>query len=483
MFESLLALKPGTSDIAPSLATAWAQSNAGKTWTFTLRQGVKFQDGTDFNAQAACYNFDRWYNQKGIAQSAGVTQAWSNDWGGFAGQNKPSLFKSCEVTGDYSIAVNLTRYADLALMMTYNGYAMSSPTALKKYDADDVKAQGTGFTYPAYAMSHPTGTGPFTFVSYDQAAGTVTLERNDSYWGQKAIVSKVIFEVIPDENTRRQELEAGTIDAYDVPSPNDWDSLKAEGVQILPRQGANILYVGLNASQTPALKDLRVRQALLYAINRDQLVQTRMPQGSVVISNFIDPMSPGYNTALKPYPYDPQKAKELLAQAGYSHLTLPLWYPTEISRPYMPDPKAVFDQVMQDWQAVGITVQPVAKPWAGGFLDGRNAGQAPAYILGSIAHYNDSSVSWAFGVTDNAFDTGAYPFGQALADASRQADSESDPAKAKVLYDALEQKLMEDYLPSLPLASVPSAFAAGAKVHGLIPSPFGDEVYNTVYFS
>lgn len=482
MFDSLLRLEPGTGEPSPGLATEWEQEDDGERWTFTLRQDVKFHDGTDFDAEAVCYNYDRWFNQTGVAQSAGVSHYWNNDFGGFAGQDKTSLFESCEVTGDYSMAINLTRYTDFPLMAAFNGYAMSSPTALEKYDADNVTAQGTGFNFPPYAMEHPTGTGPFKFVEFDDVAGTVTLERNDDYWGTKAELKKVIFKVIPDENSRRQELQAGSIDAYDVVSPNDWGSLEDEGFQILKREGANILYVGLNATNTPELVDLRVRKALLHAINREQLMNTRMPEGSVVASQFVSPIAPGFNADLEPYSYDPETAKSLLADAGHSDLTLELWYPTEVSRPYMPDPKAVFDQVRRDWEAVGITVESVAKPFAGGFLDGRDAGEAPTYILGSISHFNDTSVSVFFGDTDNAFATNMYPFGQKLAEEVAEADSEPDREKSKEGYHKLQKKLMEDYLPSLPLGHVPSAWTVAEDVQGLVPSPFGDEKYNTVYF-
>ncbi|WP_067143565.1 ABC transporter substrate-binding protein [Microtetraspora malaysiensis] len=482
IFESLLRLKPGTSELEPSLATEWKEEDGGKKWTFELRQGVKFTDGTAFDAKAACFNLDRWYNQKGVAQSPGVTQGWSNDFGGFAGQDKPSLFKSCEVNNDFNISVSLTRYANFPLMMSYVGYAMGSPTAMEKYNADEVVAQGTGFKFPDYALKYPTGTGPFKFVSYDDAAGTVTLERNEDYWGDKAKVQKVIFRIIPDETTRRQELEAGTIHAYDVPNPVDWTSLRDAGMQVLSRDGYNILYIGFNASTAPELKDFRVRQALMYATNRDQLVQTRMPEGTVAATQFIPPLAPGFNPDLKAYPYDPEKAKELLAEAGHPNLEIELWYPTEVSRPYMPNPQAVFEAVRDDWEKVGIKVNPVAKPWNGGYLDGRDQGKAPAYLLGSIWHYGDSTVGTFFGVTDNAFATKLYPFGKELAAEVIATDSESDPEKSKEKNHQLQANIMNKYLPSLPIAHVPSAMAAAGNVKGLVPSPFGNEIYSSVFF-
>ena len=95
---------------------------------------------------------------------------------------------------------------------------MSSPAALQQYNADQTEQSGEAFTYGPYATDHPTGTGPFKFESYDRTANVITLVRNDEYWGEKAKVEKLIFKIIPDENARKQELQAGTIDGYDYPN-------------------------------------------------------------------------------------------------------------------------------------------------------------------------------------------------------------------------------------------------------------------------
>ena len=96
-----------------------------------------------------------------------------------------------------------------------------SPTALKAGDANNVVAQGEGFKYPAYAAA-PVGVGPYKLEKYDEANKTVTLVANDAYFGEKPKTPKIVFKIIPDESTRRQELKAGSIDAYDLPNPVDW---------------------------------------------------------------------------------------------------------------------------------------------------------------------------------------------------------------------------------------------------------------------
>lgn len=480
MYEALLSLQPGTVEVAPSLATEWEASADARTWTFKLREGVKFHDGTDFNAEAVCYNFDRWYNQKGVAQSTGVTQQWSNDFGGFAGGD-PSVYEACESPEPSKVVLKLTRSSSrFPSVLSSSAYVISSPTAMQKWDADNVTAQGDGFNFPEYAMSHPTGTGPFTFEEYDDAQGTVTLKRNEDYWGDPAKVNTLVFRIIPDETTRRQELEAGTIDAYDSPNPVDWAGLKDDGAQVILRDPTlNLLYVGINVSTVPALEDIRVRQALLYAIDRDLLVKTQLPEAAIVATQFVPPVTPGYNEDVNQYPFDTEKAKQLLKEAGHSDLKLPLWYPTEVSRPYMPDPKRVFEAVRDNWEAAGIEVVPVAKPWNGGYLDGREKGDAPTYILGTVTHSNNpvNFIGTFYGVTDNAFATNLYPFGEKLASDLAAADTEPNPDTRAKAYAEINAQLMDEYLPSLPIAHVPSAMAAANGVQGLTPSPAGQEKF------
>ena len=480
MYDGLLTFEPGTAALAPALATEWEHSADGLEWTFTLRDDVTFHDGTEFNADAVCFNFNRWYNQTGAAQSSGVSYSWNNDFGGFADGEKPSLFESCEATEEFVATITLTRTTSrFPATLTHSTYAMSSPTALEAYDADAVTATGSGFTFPEYAMAHPTGTGAFTFVSYDDANGTVTLERNESYWGETPGVEKLIFRIIPDEATRRQELEAGSIDGYDLPNPVDWNSLSEAGFEIGIRPPFSMLFVGLNASQIPELKDVRVRQALMYALNREQLVDTQFPEGTIEATQFMPPGTIGFNDDIVSYPYDPAKAKALLADAGQENLEIELWAPTEVSRPYMPDPQRVAEAIRTDWEAVGVTVNLVRKPWTGGYLEGHQNGEAPTYLLGGTPHYDsaDNMLATHFGATDTPHKTEAYDFGETLASDLKAADSEVDEQVREGLYKELNRQIVEDYLPALPVAFAPSGFVISPEFSGLTPSPVSHEVF------
>ncbi|RIK17010.1 MAG: ABC transporter substrate-binding protein [Acidobacteria bacterium] len=478
IFQNLIGIEPGGTTGVPELATDWEGSEDGLTWTFTLQEGVKFHDGTDFDAEAVCYNFERWADQNEVGQNPSAAYYYGNDFG----FGEDSLYDSCEATDDMTATVKLTRVTGkFPMVLSQSAYAIQSPTAMEEYDANDIKVQGEGFDFPAYADEHPTGTGPFKFKSYD-GTSNVVIERNDDYWGEPAGVKEIIFRIISDETARRQELEAGTIQGYDLPNPVDWSALEEGGNQVLIRDPFNILYLALNPVADPQLEDKKVREALYHAINREELVKSQLPDGATVATQFIPNTVEGWNADIPAYEYDPEKAKSLLEEAGKSDLTIELWYPTEVTRPYMPNPQAIYDAVKSDWEAAGITVEPVSKPWAGGYIDGTQQSKAPAFFLGWTGDLNsaDNFLCAFFCGDDNQFGTSAEPFHQELQDALRAADAEPDETKRTALYEDLNAKIMEDWLPGLPLSHSPPAIVVGPNVKGLVASPLTAEDFSTV---
>src|SRR5690606_12041257 len=312
----------------------------GKTWTFKLREGVKFHDGTDFNAEAVCFNFDRWHNMPGAAAQSQMIY-YGDVFEGFA-ENKGDatgdpVYKSCEAKDEHTAVLHLNKakgaFPD-AFGLT--SLSMSSPDALKKHNADEVTQSGDSFSYPAYANEHPTGTGPYKFESYDKSAKTITLTRNEDYWGEKAKLEKIVFRVIEDENTRKQDMISGQIDGYDLPNPADYEALRDAGAQVMVRPVFNILYLGIKQANTPELKDVRVRKAIEYAINKEQLAKNQLPEGAEARDQFVPEETDGYTDEVEKHEYDVEEAKRLLKEAGAEDLTLKFYVPTEVSRPYMP---------------------------------------------------------------------------------------------------------------------------------------------------
>lgn len=482
MYEGLVRSKPGTADLEPQLAESYTSSEDGLTWTFKIRKGVTFSDGTPLNAEAVCYNLERMYSQTG----AGAVQAeyWSSNMGGFKGQKDkdgkpvPSIYKSCKADGDNAV-ITINRFTSkFPAILSLPSYAIQSPTALAKYKANDVKQSGEAFTFPAYATQHPTGTGPMVFQAYDRTNGTITLVRNEKYWGPKATVAKLVFKIIPDETARKQALQAGTIQGYDLPNPADWDSLK-ESYNLLIRPAFNIMYLGFDFKNNKALQDIKVRKAIAYALNREDFVASQLPEGAEVAQEWYPKTVDGWTPDVEQYPYDPEKAKQLLAEAGQQNLTLNFWWPTEVSRPYMPNPKDVFTSFSQDLEAVGIKLNVTSKPWNGGYLDGVTARKPDLFLLGWTGDYNtpDNFIGSFFSSESNDFATFETPWGKKFDEEIAAADSIPDKAKRDAAYVALNKKIMSEYMPGVPISSSPPALVVAKNVSGIVPSPLTDEDY------
>ena len=477
IFDGLVNFKPGTADLAPGLATSWTPSKDGKTWTFKLRSGVKFTVGTPFNAEAVCKNFERMDKQNEAGQTA--AEYWSDNMGGF-NKSKDDLYQGCTPKGTDSVELKLSRATSkFPSLLGLPAWSMQSPTALDKYKANDVKAQGDGITQSEYASKYPTGTGPFKFEKYDVQNKTITLVRNDDFYGEKAKVGKLVFKIIPDGTSRKQALLAGDIDGYDLPNPVDWDSLKKAGMNLEVRPAFNILYLGLNPTKNPALKDLKVRQALYYAINREQLVKNQLPEGATAATQWYPKTVDGYSDSVMKYDYNPEKAKQLLKEAGQSSLSIDLWYPSEVTRPYMPDPQKIFQAIKGDWEKAGIKVNTVTKPWNGGYTDGTANGASPAFLIGWTGDYNTPDNFIANFFMGKQMGISAYPWGAQLKKEITDADSIVNADQRTAAYKKLSEKLMKEYVPGLPISNSPPAIVFGKNISGIVASPLTSEDFST----
>ncbi|MDV3222971.1 ABC transporter substrate-binding protein, partial [Intrasporangium sp.] len=169
-------------------------------------------------------------------------------------------------------------------------------------------------------------------------------------------------------------------------------------------------------------------------------------------------------------------------EAGAEGMTLNFAYPTEVTRPYMPNPQKIAEAVRTDLEAAGIKVNFDAKPWNGGYLDGVDAGSFDAWLLGWTGDYNaaDNFVGTFFQPETNDFHTWTQPWGKQLSADLKAADAIVDEAERAAAYEKLNQQIMEEYLPGLPLTHSPPALVTGPNVDGLIASPLTSEEFNTV---
>ena len=371
VLETLIAQAPGTTNLIPDLATKWTNSPNGKVWTFTLRQGVTFTDGTPFNAQAVCYNFDRWYNFTGALQNPSVSYYYNLVFGGFktGPTAKTALYQSCTATKGGKAIIRLRKpFGPFLGALTLIPFGIASPTALKKYGANSGTVSKDGVFIPGgtYGTQHPTGTGPYMLQSWKVGDKLVEI-RNDHYWGKKAFLRRLIFRPIPDNAARLQALQTGEIDGYDNVEPQDIATVQSSsGLKIVNRPSFNVGYVTINQAIKP-FDDIRVRQAVAYGLDRASVVGSFYAGRGNVALNFEPPSVQGYNPNVTQYPYNPDKAKQLLQAAG---LTLPVpvdfWYPTDVSRPYMPDPPRNFQAFAASLEKSGFKVDCPQRPMAAG---------------------------------------------------------------------------------------------------------------------
>jgi peptide/nickel transport system substrate-binding protein len=481
MFEGLVTLKEGTTDVVPDLAESWEADSAGTAWTFKLRSGVKFHDGTDFNADAVCFNFDRWYNFKGPFQLESATYYWQTVFGGFSDGKKPSLYKSCEAKDETTVVLNLTKpSASFLGALALTNFTFASPDALKKYGADKGSVdEETGFKPTGtYGTEHPTGTGPFKFESWTRGDRLVMV-RNDDYWGEKAKIERLIFRPISDNAARLQALQSGEIQGYDLVEPQDVQTIEGDSnLQILDRPAFNVGYVTIN-QKIPPFDKIEVRQAVAAGLDREAVVKNFYAGRGEVAKEFMPSSLFGYADDVMTYTYDPAKAKSLLQKAGVSiPLKVDFWYPTDISRPYMPDPKRNFEAFAASLNKSGFKVVPHSAPWSPDYLGRVDEGKAGALnLIGWTGDYGDPD-----NFIGTFFQQPSSQFGfenEEIFNTLNNAEVETNEAKRTALYQEANREIMK-FLPGVPYVHTEPALAFTANIKGYVPSPVSLEQFSLV---
>ncbi|GGG51985.1 ABC transporter substrate-binding protein [Kocuria dechangensis] len=481
IFEGLVGVQEGSADPEPLLAESWEQSEDGKTYTFQLKEGVTFHDGTAFDAEAVCANFDRWYNFEGLLQSENMAYYYGSLFKGFADTPEQAIYAGCEAAGAQEAEVTLTKpFAGFIAALSLPAFSMQSPTALEEYGADTAGGTAESPELSEYAKAHPVGTGPFRFDSWE-VGNQVVLSANEDYWGEQGQVTDVIFRIIDDPQARRQALESGSVDGYDLVAPADTQALKDAGYNVVSRDPFTVLYLGFNQAQEE-LADLKVRQAIAHAIDKEALVSQTLPEGTEVATQFIPDSVNGYNEDVTRYEYDPERAKQLLAEAGYADgLELDFNYPTGVSRPYMPNPEQTFTTISAQLEEVGITVNPQPNKWSPDYLDRVNGSSDHGiHLLGWTGDYNDTDnfVGVFFGKEKPEFGFEDPELFQALADARELTSVEEQTPVYEDINDQIMQKL-----PAVPLAHPAPSLAFDARVTSYPVSPVNDEVFNKIQLS
>ena len=479
IYEGLVKYKGATTEVVPSLAEKWEVNKDGTVWTFTLRKGVKFHDGTAFDAAAVVWNFDRWRQSKHPQHENQVKAGKSFEYyeKQFGGFDDKSIITKVEAVNPSTVRITLKTpqgpFLNNLGMFTFD---MASPKAVEK----------SGLSFG----KNPVGTGPFKFVEW-KVGQEVILEAFKDYWDKAHApkVQRVVIRNIRDNSQRLAALKAGEVHGFEGLNPDDVKVVRADpNLQILLRPTNTTGYVAFNF-KIKEFQDKRVRQAIAHAINKKGIVDALYGGTGLVATQFQPPSLWGYNKELKDYAYNPEQAKSLLKDAGFGQglkeITwedgkkepLQFWY-MPVSRPYYPNPKEIAEAIAADLAKVGITVQLQTTDWAV-YLDKRKNGQLPLYMLGWTGDNGDPDNFVCYFFCAPGASTEGFYSNQKLADVLLQAQKLTDLKKRAALYRQAEQMISDD-VARIFIANNQPPLPFSKKVKGYVPNPTNSEFYNTV---
>jgi len=346
MYETLFVRNPRTNEIEPRLAISY-ETPDDTTWVIKLRQGVKFHDGTDFNAHAVKFTFDRLVDPEVAAPRASLLAS----------------VESVEVQDEYTVVIKTKMPDGLFLAnLTHDNSAIISPAAVKKY---------------GNLMKNPVGTGPFKFKNM-VSGDSLTMERFDGYWGGPAQLDEIVFRVIPEAATRVAMLETGEVDFIDSIPPEQLPRLEFNpDIKVVKSPGTPIRYLSFNFDKEP-FKNLLVRQAIAHAVNTSDIILSMDGLG-VQSGGIIGPQVFGYKPEIEEvaYPYDPEQGKALLAQAGFPNGFKTILWTTNSSEDYVRNAQILQAQVKK----IGIDAEIKVLDWAA-YLNLTRSGEQDMFLLG-----------------------------------------------------------------------------------------------------
>ena len=455
LFDPLVYWLPdgnGGAAFPPGLAESWTISPDASKYTFKLRKGVTFHDGTPFDAKAVKATYDHVVDPKTKSKS---------------GLGALGPYKETKILDDYTVQIVFTApNASFLHQQAAGNFGISSPAALAKYG-------------PIGFGNNPVGTGPFTFQSY-QPGSQLTLLKNPKYtWGPKALgdgpakLDKLVFRIVTDDSGRYNALQSGQLQiAMNLP-PNNISAAQKSGKyqQLLVPSIGTPLGMPINVTKPPT-DDPMVRQAIMYAVDQDALVKNVLYDVYKPAHNVLTPITPGFSAAAsKTYSYDPDKAGKLLDQAGWKagdggtrtkngqklNLEIILFSGGGLELPTQ--------FVVSELQKVGFSSNTSVQP----FATAQASFNSGVHNLGSFGYYGADPYLLNIWVNSNAIQSGfnwSHYANPAVDKLIAKANSTAADATRNGLYEQVGQKLMQDSM-YLPLWDVAGAFTLSPKVRNL----------------
>lgn len=423
-----------TLTITPALAQFWKASRDGLTWTFTLRKGVKFHNGQEITADDVVYSLTRILDPKVNSVVAGL---FNNIRGAQEFREGKSKHVSGLVALDrYTVQVVLDEAPVPFVSVLAVGHAKIVPK-------DVVEREGEAFG------THPMGTGPFKFVQWERGK-EIVLAVNPDYFDAQPKLARVVYRIFPGEqlDAMYEEFQKGNLEDTPVPT-RDYRQIVAATKHIyVKRPMLSVRFYGLNTRVKP-LDDRRLRQALIHAIDREALIDEVFLGRYTPAHGILPPGSLGFNPKLKRYAYDPQKARELLVEAGYpkgrSLSPIPIWSSVRTEKLVLEH-----EQIKKYLEAVGIKAEiHYVTDWPS-FSKMLAKGKLPVFLYAWYADVPDpDSFLFRLFYSRSPQNYVAYQ-NRVVDDLLLQARKESEPRQRVELYRRAEQIIMDD-APIIPV--------------------------------
>ena len=434
--EPLVRLEGTSTTPIPWLAESW-ETEDSQTWTFNLRQGVNFHDGTPFNAEAVKINIDRWTDPDNEYRFGRTFEYYSYEFG------EALSIVEANVIDEHTIEIVLSQPSSVLLNKLSLAFAfgINSPTAIME--------QGDAYGTPAGTS---VGTGPFKFVEW-LPDDRITVERNDEWWGPRPNLARIIWRSIPDNSARFADLQAGTIHQADVAQTDLPLAAEDPNLQLFVQPSTSSGYIAFQQCIEPFDK-LEVRQAIAHAVNWAALIPAFYGDYGELAGSFQPPAILGHNPEIQPYEYDPDLAMELLAQAGLPDgFETDFWY-IPVIRGYFPDSKAIGEAIAADLARVGINVNLMTEDW-GAYLEDRNVGKFPMWMLGwgSDNGDPDNYIGYHFAQVPGELRPEDCYANDELAALLEQGRTVADSAEREQIYMQAEQIIRDD------VARIPVVYA------------------------
>ena len=449
IYDTLIQYKDESTDIEPGLATRWESSEDGLVWTFHLRQGVTFHDGTPFNAKAVLFSLNRQHDETHPFHDIGGSYIY------WVATGLAEVVDKITAVDEFTVQIRLkTAYAPFIYTIAITPFSIVSPTAVKKWGED--------------YTNNPVGTGPFKFARWDRN-DKIVLEANETYWGGKPSLDRVIFQSIPDNSVRLIKLQEGSLHAMEFPNPDDLQQIRDdEMLALIEQPGVNIGYLAMNMDKEP-LNNLKVRQAINHAINKAEIIKHLYQGMGIPAKNPIPPTLWGYNDTIEDYTYDPELAKQLLAEAGYPNGFETTLWALPVPRPYIPDGRALAEVLQSELRDIGVETKIVTFDW-GTYLEKTKNGEHDMAMLGWSADFGDPDNFLYFLLSKSSAEKPAgniaFYKSDEMQSVLEQARTSTDMEQRISLYQKA-QRIFHNDAPWVPLAHAQRVLVVNKKVKNL----------------